>query len=179
MATAYSLDMLRGACMAHKLSPDGTHDELVARLGAHLVSQLLNPDASAAAHVDKKKRPTSSGAAGSMPKRPMSAWHQFLRKERELVKATGGFHGRVDVLRECARRWRLAKRVGTSDEPLMLSWNKEDGASSSDTDSIPDGLLQALRELPREEIASSLEANGFEVDDNMEINIMSLARSMM
>ena len=178
MAATYSLDVLRGACLANKLSPDGTHDEMVARLGAHLVSQLLNPEASAVAHVDKKKRPTSAGAAGATPKRPMSAWHHFLRTEKELVKAAG-FHGRVEVLRECARRWALAKRVGTSDQPLMLSWTKEDGASSSDTDSIPDGLLQALRELPREEIASSLEANGFEVDDNMEVNIMSLARSMM
>ena len=179
MATTFSIDLLRGACLANKISADGTHDELASRLGAHLVSQLLNSEASAAAHVDKKKRPTSAGAAGSTPKRPMSAWHQFLRTEKELVKAAGGFHGRVEVLRECARRWRLAKRVGTSDQPLMLSWTKEDGASSSDTDSIPDGLLQALRELPREEIASSLEANGFEVDDNMEVNIMSLARSMM
>ena len=178
MSTTYSQDVLRGACLAHKLSPDGTHDELVARLGKHLVSQLLIPEASA--HVGKKKRPMSAGASGFTPKRPMSAWHQFLRTEKELVKAAGGFHGRVEILRECARRWRLAKRVGTSDQPFMLSWSKDDGASSSDTDSIPDGLLQALRELPQEEIASSLEANGLKVeDDNLEVNVMALARSMM
>ena len=178
MATTFSIDLLRGACLAHKLSPDGTHDELTARLGAHLVAQLLNPEASAAAHVGKKKRPTSAEAAPAAPKRPMSAWHHFLRTEKELVKAAG-FHGRVGILRECARRWALAKRVGTSDQPLMLSWSKDDGASSSETDSIPEGLLQAIRELPQEEIASSLEANGFEVDDNMEVNVMALARTMM
>ena len=176
MATTYSLDVLRGACLANKLSPDGTHDEMVARLGAHLVSQLLNP--SDAAHVDKKKRATSSGDSGATPKRPMSAWHHFLRTEKELVKQAG-YHGRVDILRECARRWALAKRVGTSDQPLMLQAPSDDGASSSETDSIPEGLLQALRELPQEEIASSLAANGLEAEDDMEANVMALARSMM
>ena len=179
MATTYSIDILRGACLAHKLSAEGTHDEMVARLGAHLVSQLLNPEASAAAHVDKKKRPTSAGATGATPKRPMSAWHHFLRTEKELVKAAGGFHGRIEVLREVARRWRLAKRVGTSDQPLMLQAPSSDEGASSETDSIPEGLLQAIRELPQEEIASSLEANGLEVEQDMEANVLALARTMM
>ena len=177
MATTFSLDLLRGACMAHKLSADGTHDELVARLGAHLVAQLLNPEA--AAQVDKKKRaPTSAGAAGVTPKRPMSAWHHFLRTEKELVKAAGGFHGRVDVLREVARRWRLAKRVGTSAQPLMLQAPSDEG-TSSETDSIPEDLLIAIREVPPEEIASSLDAHGLEVDEDFEANVMTLARTMM
>ena len=178
MATTYSLDVLRGACLANKLSPDGTHDEMVARLGAHLVSQLLNPEASAAAHVDKKKRPTSAGATGATPKRPMSAWHHFLRTEKELVKAAG-FHGRVDILRECARRWALAKRVGTSDQPLMLQAPSSDESVSEEAPSIPEGLLQAIRELPQEEIAASLEANGLEVEVDLEANVMALALTMM
>ena len=60
MATTFSIDLLRGVCLANKISADGTHDELASRLGAHLVSQLLNSEASAAAHVDKKKRPTTT-----------------------------------------------------------------------------------------------------------------------
>lgn len=184
MATTFNIDLLRGVCLAHKLSPDGTHDEMVARLGAHLVSQLLNP--SAAAHVDKKKRPpTSAGAAGATPKRPMSAWYHFLRTEKELVKAAG-FHGRVAILKECARRWALVKRVNTSEAPLMLMASEEatseassSSETASETESVPDGLMEAIKELPCEEIHASLAAHAFPIDPDHEVNVATLARAMM
>ena len=58
-------------------------------------------------------------SANSHVKRPPNAWYHFLAAEKERVKQAG-FHGRVAILKECARRWAIHKRVGTSSAPLML-----------------------------------------------------------
>ena len=60
--------------------------------------------------------------------------------------------------------------------PLMLPAPSEGGCSSSEADSL--GLLDAIRELPPEEVAASLEANGLPVSEDFETNVTTLAHSM-
>ena len=175
-----SYEMLIGACAAHGLDRNGTEEELKRRLGDYLVAQLF-----AAPQKPKSKRASSTSTPA--PKRPATAWHKFLREEKERVKESG-FHGRVAILKECARRWALAKRVNTSEAPLMLtsaageSTSQASSSSSdaaSDAESVPDGLIEAINDLPTQEIHASLAAHGFPVDSDRETNVATLARAMM
>ena len=174
-----SYEMLIGACAAHGLDRNGTEEELKRRLGDYLVAQLFT-----APQKHKSKRASSTSTTA--PKRPATAWHAFLREEKERVKESG-FHGRVAILKECARRWALAKRVNTLEAPLMLmvageSTSQASSSSSdaaSEAESVPDGLIEAIHDLPTQEIHASLAAHGFPVDSDRETNVATLARAMM
>ena len=91
-----------------------------------------------------------------------------------------GFTGRVDILKECARRWAIHKQVGTSNAPLMLmseASSSSDVASEASTEAA-DGLIEAIAELPEEELRASLAANGLPVSDH-HANAVALAGVMM
>ena len=177
-----SYEMLIGACAAHGLDRNGTEEELKRRLGDYLVAQLF-----AAPQKPKSKRASSTSTTA--PKRPATAWHAFLREEKERVKESG-FHGRVAILKECARRWALAKRVNTSEAPLMLTTSAEasgeatseassSSEAASEADPMPDGLIEALKDLPAQEIHASLAAHGLPIESDHEANVAALARAMV
>lgn len=168
-------EMLIGACAARGVDRTGTQEELHRRLGDHLVSQLFS-----GADTSGAKRPVAASAGASTPstaktgtstsstgKRPATAWHAFQRSEKERVKQAG-FHGRVAIVQETARRWKLFKQVGTSDAPLMLHQT-----------SVPDGLLEAIAELSDGELSDALEAQGIEDAGEREDKIAALVRAMM
>ena len=165
----FSREMLAGALLSRGLNADGEAEELHARLGTALVQELLSPQRGTKRKVDSTSVPKQSTSK-------QSAWHAFMRSERERVHASG-YAGRADVLREIGRRWKLVKQRDIGSAPLALP-PPSPGGSSSD-DSVPDGLLQAIRELPVEEIASSLQAHGIAVSDDFEVNIDALARTMV
>ena len=175
-----SYEMLVGACAAHGLDRNGTEDEVKRRLGDYLVAQLF---------ATKPKSKRASSTSTPAPKRPATAWHAFLREEKERVKESG-FHGRVAILKECARRWALAKRVNTSEAPLMLmsgeatsgkatSEASSSSEAASEADPVPDGLIEALKDLPAEEIIASLAAHGLPIESDHEANVAALARAMV
>lgn len=173
MSRTPSYDMLVGACAAHDLDSGGTEEELKRRLGDHLVARLFAAD-------KKKKRQTSTSTSPSN-KRPATAWHAFLQTEKERVKECG-FRGRVDILKECARRWKLFKRVNTPEAPLMLTTTSEAGSSSSSSldSSVYDDLVETLKELPEPEVNAGLASLGFPVEEDDPVgNAMTLARAMM
>lgn len=170
-----SYDMLLGACLSMGLASNGTYNELHKRLGDRLVKELFDGK-----HVSsrKNKRPPTSAPT---PKRQATAWFAFLREEKERVKEAG-FEGRAAILKECARRWKLHKQVGTAAAPLMLAPPDSAGSSgaSSSTDSeAGDGLIEAIKELPTEEIHASLAFHGFPIDSDHEANVATLACVMM
>ena len=69
-----------------------------------------------------------------------------------------GFHGRVEIIKEVARRWKLAKQFNTPAAPLMITPSSGAGSSeeaASETDSTPDALIDALKEELSELISSS------------------------
>ena len=172
-----SYDMLLGACLSMGLAANGTYDELHKRLGDHLVKELFDGK-----HVTsrKSKRPPTSTDPRS--KRRATAWHAFLRAEKELVQEAAGFHGRGAILKECARRWKLHKQVGTSSAPLMLAApgsSASSSAGSSADSAAGDGLIKAIKELPVEEIHARLASYGLPIDPDHEINVAVLARAMM
>ena len=169
MALPYSRELLAGALLSKGLSADGDAEELHAHLGAALVQELLAPKRGTKRKVDSTSVPKQSTMK-------QSAWHAFMRSERERVHASG-YAGRADILREIGRRWKLVKQRDGGSAPLALP--PPSPASSSSDDSVPDGLLQAIRELPVEEIASSLEANGIAVTEDFEANVEALARTMV
>ena len=170
-----SKEMLIGACAAHGLDRTGTQEELRRRLGDHLVSQLLF-----GTHVGPKRPlyspPRASSAATDNNKRPATAWHAFQRAEKERVKAAG-FHGRVAIVQETARRWKLHKQVGTSNAPLMLGHSSDE--ASSEADSVPDGLVVAIADLSPEELSHALHARGIEDAGDRDANVAALARAMV
>ena len=187
MSTTFSEDLLRGACLSHGLSGDGSAAELHARLGDFFVRKLLAPETCAppADVTEKKKGKKRAAAAASeqRPKRATTAWHAFLKAEKELVKASG-FHGRVAVLKEVARRYALAKRVNTDAAPLMLQHSavgsSEEVASETDSSMSDDGLIEALRaELDEAQLNAALAAHGLPVDGDSETKFKSLAQAML
>lgn len=187
---AFSEELLRGACLSHGLSGDGTAAQLHARLGDFFVRKLLAPETCAPPPdvTEKKqgKKRAAAAATGELPrKRAATAWHAFLKAEKERVRAAG-ITGRVDIIRECARRYGLHKKVLCNEAPLMLMDAASAGSSTdaalSDTDaSIPeDGLIDALRaELDEPQLNSSLAAHGLPVDGDAETKLKLLAQAMM
>ena len=175
MSLAPSYDMLLGACLSMGLGGTGTYDELHKRLGDHLVQELFD---------DKRIAKRTKRPATSTSKRPATGWHVFLRAEKDRVKEAG-FDSRVAILKECARRWALHKQVGTSSAPLMLAAPDSTGSSAGSSDASSaaseagDGLIEAIKELPTEEIHASLASHGLPIDPNPEVNVAILARAMM
>ena len=183
---AFSEDLLRGACLSHGLSGEGNAAELHARLGDFFVRKLLAPETCVPDVVTEKKKgkKRAAAAAGEQPpKRAATAWHAFLKAEKELVKASGLFHGRVAVLKEVARRYALAKRVNTDAAPLMLQHSAVGSSDEvdSETDSVPeDGLIEMLRaELDEAALNAALAVHGFPVDGETEAKLKSLAQVML
>ena len=124
---------------------------------------------------DKEKEKDLNAATGNN-KRPLTAWHAFQRTEKDRVKQAG-FHGRVAIVREIARRWKLFKQVGTSNAPLMLGHSSDE--ASSEAESVPDGLVTALADLSPEELSHALQAQGIEDTGDRDTNVAALARAMV
>ena len=179
MATAFSIDMLKGACLLHELPVnDGdTAEDLTQRLGLHIVTKLLKPDV-------KKRKATSA------PSRSASAWYAFMRSEKPNVLASG-FTTRAEQIKEIARRYKIAKTVGTSGAPLALMMPPSDTdteptsplalmpPSESDADEATDGLMYALKELDQAELNAAMAAHGLPIDGSEEEKVAALARAMM
>ena len=176
-----SQEMLIGACAAHGLARTGTQEELQRRLGDFLVAQLLFGEPKATNGGRKRVSAgsgSSSGSSATSPasgKRPATAWQAFQRTEKQRVK-DAGFTGRVDIVKEIARRWKLFKNVGTSNAPLMLEHSSED---TSEVESVPDGLVMALADLSAEELDTALQAHGIEDTGDHETKVANLARAML
>ena len=77
----------------------------------------------------------------------------------------------AEVVRECARRWKMIKQVNTSSAPLMLTYE--------DSDAEVADLTATLSELSSEEVKASLEAAGLEASEDYTSNVASLAASML
>ena len=178
MAAPFSIDMLKGACLSHLLPVnDGdTAEDLTQRLGLHLVTKLLKPEV-------KKRKATSA------PSRSASAWYAFMRSEKPNVVAAG-FTTRAEQVKEIARRYKLAKKVGTSSAPLALMPPSDSDAetssplalmqpSESDADEATDGLVQALKELDAAELNAAMAAHGLPVGGSDEEKVAALAEAMM
>ena len=163
--------MIKGCLMAYDLDTTGTHEELHARLGAHLVALKLgmNP---AVNNVAKKKRPHTPPRRVAKKARPTRAqWFAFLREEKERVKTELGLVDRISVMKEISRRWSLLKKSSSaSAAPLLLTY-KDD----SDMDN---GLAQVLAELPSDEVHAALEVHGIAIDDHHGTNVSRLARAL-
>ena len=117
------------------------------RLADHLIGKRLVQPPSPAAVATFAPRDVLTGQKRSTegeqnkPKRPATAYHAFLRQEMDRVKAAG-FRGRVECIKEVARRWKLAKAVDSPGAPLMLMMQSSQAGSStdpSDTDSSAQG----------------------------------------
>ena len=171
-----SYDMLVGACAAHGLGREGDAATLRRRLGDHLVAQLF-----AGTVGGKRAGPAGPRTSPSAAKRPATAWHAFLKGEKERVKAAGFAGG--EVQRECARRWALFKRVSGPDAPLMLGEPAAAGSSTaaSSTASDDDGgtLLEALQALEADEVKEALEAHGLPAPEEHAANVAALAAALL
>ena len=180
---AFSEDLLRGALLANGLSTEGSVLDMHNRLGEYLVRKLLAPETCVPDVAQKKKgkKRVATAAAGAPPKR--TAWHAFLKTEKDKVKATGLFPGRVEVLKEVARRWALHKRVLCNEAPLMLthaSGSSDEVPSDTDSSVPDDGLIEALRaELDEAQLNAALAAHGLPVDGDSETKVKSLAQAML
>lgn len=163
-----SMDMIKGCLAAYDLDVSGTHEEVHARLGAHLVALKLGGK-----KAPRGKRPSTTRDVGT-PKKPRPTradWFHFLRDEKEKVKAELGLSDRVSIMKEVGRRWKLRKVQGdTSSAPLLLTYR-------ADVDSDDDELTQALGELPPDEVNAALEVHGIEIDDDPATNVARLARA--
>ena len=164
-----SKEMLIGACAAHGLDCTGSQETLHRRLGDHLVSQLLSTP-----HVGSKRPMHSPPRASDNNKRPATAWHAFQRSEKDNVKQAG-FRGRVAIVQEIARRWKLWKQVGTSNAPLMIGHTSDEASSEASSD----GLVAALADLTTEELSQALQVQGIEDAGDRDKNVAALARAMM
>ena len=143
-----TIEMLVGACAGRGLDQDGGYEELYRRLGDHLVREMFS----------KKKRKRTSET------RKPTAWHAFLRQEKERIKLSG-VQGRVEVIKEAARRWKLFKQVGTDDAPLMIQ-------------AQDDELVSNLMELPVAEVKNALVVHGLSVQEAHEANVHALALAL-
>ena len=178
MTAPFSVDMLKGACLSYQLPVnDGdTAEDLTQRLGLHLVTKLLNPDV-------KKRKATSA------PSRSASAWYAFMRTEKPNVLASG-FTTRAEQIKEIARRYKIAKTVGTSGAPLALMPPSDSDTEptsplalmppgDSDTDEATDGLMYVLKDLDQAELNAAMAAHGLPIDGDEEEKCAALARAMM
>ena len=136
------------------------------------MSQLLSTP-----HVGSKRplySPPRGSAAADNNKRPATAWHAFQRTETDRVKQAG-FHGRVAIVQEIARRWKIFKQVGTSHAPLMLGHTSDEASSEASSD----GLVAALADLTPEELSHALHVQGIHDAGDRDTNVAALARAMM
>ena len=179
MSSLPPIDLVRGALMAFELPIVGDHEELHARLGSHLVAKLLGtppaqPDTSTAASSKANGKRPAGGENKEKRRRTISQWVLFLSSERKKVAEAMPNATRADVVRECARRWAIFKKVDTSSAPLMLTCGDSDETSSESAD-----LTATLSELSSEEVTASLQAAGLEVSDDHDANVSRLAASML
>ena len=154
---AFSTEKLAGACLAHGLSGEGTNDELHTRLGHHLVNKLLSGK--------RKKTEEVSDHVQSKRSASASEWHAFMKSERANVVASG-VQGRVPILKEIARRWKIFKSVGTSNAPLALP------APANDD------LMEALKDLNEAELNEAIEAHGLDKTGSIDDKLTALAIAM-
>lgn len=178
-----SIDMLKGALAAHDQSTDGTQEELHRRLGDVLVAKLLcgNQLPSATSTSSGKRPAVQEPVQSSKPKakRRKSQWHIFVQTESKKVR-----EGRPDlkgheVLKECARRWKIvcANKASNSSPPMLA--NGDDGSDAS-SESAADGLANALMLLPPAEVEHGLHQAGLAVEPgNTAGNASRLANSML
>ena len=172
-----SHEMLVGACASMGLARDGTREDLHRRLGDALVAQLFAPWATVVAtevpqaNVGSKRKARIEGP----PKHTATAWQAFLKVEKDRVKQAG-FKGRVDIIKEVARRWKLHKRVNTCDAPLMLTQSDScSEAGSSSTDAIEELIRE---DIPADKIKDALNMYGLPVHAEYDVNVATLARAM-
>ena len=124
-----SAESIKGALAAFELPTDGTYEEIHSRLGRHLVAKMLlgtspSPtEATSSKAAGKKKR-----LASDQPKkeRKPSEWVKFLSAERKKAAEAMPAATSAEVVRECARRWKMIKQVNTSSAPLMLTYEDSD-----------------------------------------------------
>ena len=66
--------------------------------------------------------------ASDQPKkeRKPSEWVKFLSAERKKAAEAMPTATSAEVVRECARRWKMIKQVNTSSAPLMLTYEDSD-----------------------------------------------------
>lgn len=189
--SSYSLDLLRGACLAAGVAIDGDASELQLRLGNHLVAKMLSPTrggggAAPGPKLSKKRRLPWEHDAAAANKRGATAWNTFMKSERPLV-VRSGFTGRADTIRELARRWKIYKQRLSPHAPLMLPPPSSSASSSSESDSEstssssapPAGLLAAIEELDEAELNAALSANGLPCDGSLTGKVNALARAML
>ena len=160
-----SRSVLATACIAEGLPSYGTKFELTHRLGTHLVERKLG-----VAAADGKKRASSDVPDIQMKrtKRPLNSYQRFMKSEMPNIKASG-VTGLTDSMKELARRWRLAKQVGTSSEPLLLS----------DKQGEVKGLASVLEDLPPVEVNEALAAHGEPVSSSSSVNAERLASALV
>ena len=193
MALPYTAELLKGACLAHGLAVHAADDAatLHARLGAHLVAELLLPTGRGGPRSGKRKahaRPTPSSAN-------RSAWLAFLARERPLV-ALAGLSGRAAV-QELGARWKRFKARDEPGAPLSLpapsaseagSSSEEvaaeaagdgDGDDDDDDDAMLEGLRAALADLDGAELAEALAAHGLPDGEGRAASVDALARALL
>ena len=180
MSSLPPIDLVRGALLAFELPTTGSHEDMHARLGAHLVAKMLGTSpaqqgTSASSKANGKRPANGSGEPKEKKHRKPSQWVLFLSTERKKVVEAMPTATRADVVRECARRWSLFKHVNTSSAPLMLTCTTD----SDETSSESADLTLTLSELSTDEVKASLQAAGLDVTEDHDANVASLAASML
>ena len=174
-----SAESIKGALAALELATDGTYEEIHSRLGSHLVAKMLlgtspppTETTSATSSKANGKRPAADKPKAKK-ERKASEWVKFLSTERKKVADASPTATRAEVVRECARRWKLVKQANSSSAPLMITY--EDSEAGSETAD----LTATLSELSSDEVKASLQAAGLDVSDNHTSNVAALAASML
>ena len=191
----YSVELLKGACLAHGLAaPDGDDAAtLHARLGAHLVADLLLAPNRARPAKRSAKRSAKRKARPSAPSASRGAWRAFVAHERPLV-AQAGLSGRAAV-QELAARWKRFKARDGPDAPLMLPAPASEAGSSSSSSAASEaathddddhgdeaaleGLRAALADLDGAELAEALAAHGLPDGEGRAAGVDALARALL
>ena len=71
----------------------------------------------------------------------------------------------------------LTSGEATSGEATSEASSSSEAASEADP--VPDGLIEALKDLPAEEIIATLAAHGLPIESDHEANVAALARAML
>ena len=174
-----SMDMIKGCLAAYDLDVSGTHEQVHARLGAHLVALKLGEKK--ACNKGKRTSTTRNVVTPKKPRPTRADWFNYLRNEKEKVKAELGLSDRVSIMKEVGRRWKVRKAQGeTSSAPLLLTYQGgiDSDEYGGDVESDDDGLIQALAELPPDEVNAALGVHGIEIDADPATNVARLARAL-